>query len=52
MAITFDPVKRAKTLAERSLDFQDAERVFAGRTLTLKATGATMASRDTKPTAS
>ncbi len=33
MAITFDPAKRAKTLAERGLDFADAELVFAGVTL-------------------
>ncbi len=32
MAITFDPEKRAATLAERGLDFEDAERVFAGAT--------------------
>ncbi|GJD57127.1 BrnT family toxin [Methylobacterium dankookense] len=28
MAITFDPAKREKTLAERGLDFLDAEIVF------------------------
>jgi uncharacterized DUF497 family protein len=33
--ISYDPDKRAKTLAERGLDFDDAVRVFAGRTLTL-----------------
>ena len=33
MPITFDPAKRAKTLAERGLDFADAEIVFAGVTL-------------------
>ena len=32
MQITFDPVKRAKTLEERGLDFQDAEKVFQGNT--------------------
>jgi len=32
--ITFDPAKRAKTLAERGLDFADAATVFAGRTAT------------------
>jgi hypothetical protein len=32
VAITFDPKKRAATLAERGLDFEDAERVFAGAT--------------------
>jgi uncharacterized DUF497 family protein len=33
--IAFDPAKRAKTLAERGLDFADAASVFAGVTLTL-----------------
>jgi uncharacterized DUF497 family protein len=33
--ITYDAVKRAKTLAERGLDFEDAAAIFAGRTLTL-----------------
>ena len=32
MRITFDPAKRAWTLAERDLDFIDAARVFAGPT--------------------
>jgi uncharacterized DUF497 family protein len=32
VAITFDPRKRAATLAERGLDFKDAEVVFAGTT--------------------
>jgi len=32
VAITFDPVKRAATLAERGLDFRDAELVFARAT--------------------
>jgi len=32
MRITFDPAKRAKTLAERGLDFKDAELVFSGTT--------------------
>ncbi|MBB5755255.1 BrnT family toxin [Prosthecomicrobium pneumaticum] len=30
MRITFDPVKRERTLAERGLDFWDAALVFAG----------------------
>jgi hypothetical protein len=30
MTIRFDPVKRALTLAERGLDFADADKVFAG----------------------
>jgi uncharacterized protein len=33
MKITFDPVKRAATLAERGLDFADAAQVFRGDTL-------------------
>jgi uncharacterized DUF497 family protein len=32
--ISFDSVKRARTLAERSLDFADAPRLFAGLTYT------------------
>ena len=36
MDISFDPEKRAWTLAERGLDFADAARVFAGPTLTLE----------------
>ena len=32
MAVTFDPKKRATTLAERGLDFRDAALVFAGPT--------------------
>jgi uncharacterized protein len=38
MRITFDPAKRAKTLAERGLDFADAEFVFAGLTLEVEDT--------------
>jgi uncharacterized protein len=30
MGITYDPVKRARTLQERGLDFEDAPIVFAG----------------------
>jgi uncharacterized DUF497 family protein len=33
MRICFDPRKRLRTLQERGLDFLDAKRVFAGRTL-------------------
>ena len=36
MRITYDPVKRRKTLAERGLDFEDAATLFAGATLTLR----------------
>jgi len=32
VAVTFDSRKRAATLAERGLDFEDAELVFAGMT--------------------
>ena len=32
---TYDPAKRARTLAERGLGFEDAAAVFAGATLTL-----------------
>jgi uncharacterized DUF497 family protein len=31
MAITYDPAKRDRTLRERGLDLDDAEKVFAGR---------------------
>jgi len=31
MAITYDAMKRERTLRERGLDFEDAEEVFAGR---------------------
>lgn len=34
MLISFDPAKRAWTLAERGLDFADADQVFAGARLT------------------
>ena len=33
MRVTFDPVKRAKMLAERGLDFADAAIVFEGTTV-------------------
>jgi uncharacterized DUF497 family protein len=33
MRVTFDPAKRARTLAERGLDFADAASVFEGDTL-------------------
>jgi uncharacterized protein len=33
MRITFDPAKRVRTLAERGLDFEDAELVFAATTI-------------------
>lgn len=36
MGISYDPEKRAKTLAERGLDFEDAGQVFAGTTLTVE----------------
>jgi uncharacterized DUF497 family protein len=33
MAITYDPAKRAWTMQERGLDFEDAAAVFAGWTI-------------------
>lgn len=33
MLITYDPAKRAKTLAERGLDFEDAQEVLGGLTI-------------------
>jgi uncharacterized DUF497 family protein len=36
MRITFDPAKRAATLAVRQLDFLEAEQVFAGLTHTVE----------------
>ena len=33
MAITYDSVKRERTLLERGLDFESAEEVFAGMTI-------------------
>ena len=38
MPITFDPMKREKALAERGLDFADAEIVFEGVTLEIEDT--------------
>ena len=35
MKLTYDPQKRARTLAERGLDFDDATQVFAGQTIDL-----------------
>lgn len=36
MDISFDPAKRARTLAERGLDFADAGLVFSGVTATVQ----------------
>ncbi len=36
MKITFDPIKRDKTLADRGLDFADAEIVFEGITVEIE----------------
>jgi uncharacterized protein len=36
MRVTFDPAKRAKTLADRGLDFEDAALVFAGATFEME----------------
>lgn len=44
MKITYDQVKRAATLDDRSLDFEDAEEVFAGKTLDFR-TNATITAR-------
>ncbi len=38
MRITFDPIKRARTLAERGLDFEDAAIVFEGTTVEVEDT--------------
>jgi len=38
MRITWDPAKRAKTLAERGLDFADAAIVFDGVTVEIEDT--------------
>jgi len=38
MRITYDPVKRNKTLVSRGLDFADAAQVFNGRNLTISDT--------------
>lgn len=38
MGITYDPAKRAWTLRYRHLDFDDAPRVFSGRTLEVEDT--------------
>jgi uncharacterized DUF497 family protein len=38
MRITFDSVKRAKTLTERGLDFADAAVIFAGVTVEIEDT--------------
>ncbi|MDB5692786.1 MAG: hypothetical protein JWO81_1849 [Alphaproteobacteria bacterium] len=36
MEISYDAAKRAKTLVERGLDFDDAVHVFAGTTITIE----------------
>jgi uncharacterized DUF497 family protein len=38
MRVTFDPVKRAKTLTERGLDFADAAVIFSGVTVEIEDT--------------
>lgn len=38
MRITYDVAKRAKTLAERGLDFEDAAKVFATKTFEVEDT--------------
>ena len=36
MRVTFDPTKRARTLADRGLDFEDAAIVFQGTTVEIE----------------
>ena len=36
MTVSFDPVKRHRTLIARGLDFADAELIFAGTTATIR----------------
>jgi len=36
MRLTFDPVERARTMAERGLDFEDAAIVFRGTTVEIE----------------
>ena len=38
MRITFDPIKRTRTLADRGLDFEDAAIVFEGITVEIEDT--------------
>jgi uncharacterized DUF497 family protein len=38
MRITFDSAKRAKTFADRGLDFADAAKIFSGVTLEIEDT--------------
>lgn len=38
MRITFDPAKRARTLADRGLDFEDAAVIFKGTTVEVEDT--------------
>ncbi len=38
MRITFDPAKRARTFADRGLDFEDAAIVFEGATVEIEDT--------------
>ena len=38
MTITYDPAKRARTLRERGLDFEDSPIVFAGLTVEVEDT--------------
>ena len=44
MVITFDPVKRAKNLHDRQLDFFDAEIVLSGPVFTVEDIGSITAS--------
>ena len=49
MEISYDADKRAKTLAERALDFDDAAQVLAGKTIEFSTTAGTMARSDGWP---
>ncbi|HZR04104.1 MAG TPA: BrnT family toxin [Burkholderiales bacterium] len=45
MRVTYDPAKRANTLAERGLDFEDASLVFEGTTVEVEDTRKTYGER-------
>jgi hypothetical protein len=45
MLITFGPVRRAKNLHDRRLDFLDAGLVLSGPVFTVRMPGSTMANR-------
>jgi uncharacterized DUF497 family protein len=49
MKVTFDPAKRETTLANRGLDFADAQKVFEGDYAEIEVTGETMVSKAISP---